>query len=72
MTAALEPEVILPAAAVAETPAIRSRTWRPARQIAVDLGTANTLVLVKGEGVVLDEPSVAAMDLATGRILSVG
>jgi rod shape-determining protein MreB len=38
----------------------------------VDLGTANTLVLVKGEGVVLDEPSVAAVDAATGRILGVG
>jgi rod shape-determining protein MreB len=38
----------------------------------VDLGTANTLVLVRGEGVVLDEPSVAAMDVTTSRILAVG
>ena len=30
------------------------------RDIAVDLGTANTLVYVRGEGVVLDEPSVVA------------
>jgi rod shape-determining protein MreB len=73
VAAALEPEVILPAVPVAEPPtATRTRTWRPARQIAVDLGTANTLVLVRGEGVVLNEPSVAAMDLATGRILGVG
>ena len=38
----------------------------------MDLGTANTLVLVKGEGVVLNEPSVAAVDQATGNILGIG
>jgi rod shape-determining protein MreB len=48
------------------------RTWRPASEIAVDLGTANTLVLVKGEGVVLNEPSVAAVDQATGEIMAIG
>ncbi|HEU4698690.1 MAG TPA: rod shape-determining protein [Gemmatimonadales bacterium] len=47
-------------------------SWRPASEIAVDLGTANTLVLVKGEGVVLDEPSVAAVDQTTGRVKSIG
>jgi len=72
VTAALEPEVASPDRPARETPAIKARTWRPARQIAVDLGTANTLVLVKGEGVVLNEPSVAAMDQATGRMLGVG
>jgi rod shape-determining protein MreB len=46
--------------------------WRPATEIAVDLGTANTLVLVKGEGVVLNEPSVAAVDQATGNIMGIG
>jgi rod shape-determining protein MreB len=50
----------------------RKRTWRPASEIAVDLGTANTLVLVKGEGVVLNEPSVAAVDQATGEIMGIG
>ncbi|HET8650636.1 MAG TPA: rod shape-determining protein [Gemmatimonadales bacterium] len=40
--------------------------------MAVDLGTANTLVLVKGQGVVLNEPSVAAVDQATGVIKGVG
>ncbi len=50
----------------------RRRTWRPASELAVDLGTANTLVLVKGEGVVLNEPSVAAVDQATGNILGIG
>src|SRR4029077_20563272 len=50
----------------------KKRTWRPASEIAVDLGTANTLVLVKGEGVVLNEPSVAAVDQATGNIMGIG
>ncbi len=40
--------------------------------LAVDLGTANTLVSVVGEGLVLDEPSVVAVDQRTGRILSGG
>ncbi len=40
--------------------------------LAIDLGTANTLVSVVGEGLVLDEPSVVAIDEATGRILSGG
>jgi len=40
--------------------------------LAIDLGTANTLVYVKGKGVVIDEPSVVAMDKNTGRILAVG
>jgi rod shape-determining protein MreB len=56
---------------VPQRPQLR-KTWRPARQIAVDLGTANTLILVKGEGVVLDEPSVVAVDAETGAILGVG
>ena len=48
------------------------RILYPATEIAVDLGTANTLVLVKGEGVVLDEPSVAAVDAATGVVKCIG
>jgi actin-like ATPase involved in cell morphogenesis len=47
----------------------KRKLWRPASELAVDLGTANTLVLVKGEGVVLNEPSVAAVDQATGYIV---
>ncbi len=39
----------------------------PANEIAVDLGTANTLVYVKGEGIVLNEPSVVAIDRNTGE-----
>jgi len=40
--------------------------------IAIDLGTANTLVCVKGKGIVLDEPSVVAVEKATNKILAVG
>ena len=36
----------------------------------VDLGTANTLVYVRGKGVVLREPSVVAMDQASRRVLA--
>src|ERR687894_1104170 len=50
----------------------KRKSWRPASELAVDLGTANTLVLVKGEGVVLNEPSVAAVDQATGNIMGIG
>ena len=44
----------------------------PVNDIAVDLGTANTLVYVKGEGIVLNEPSVVAVNKASGRIMGVG
>ncbi|MGA2031688.1 MAG: rod shape-determining protein [Thermoguttaceae bacterium] len=40
--------------------------------LAVDLGTANTLVSVVGEGLVLDEPSVVAVERGTGRVLAGG
>ena len=42
------------------------------RDMAVDLGTANTLVYVRGEGIVLDEPSVVAINTHDGRPLAVG
>src|SRR6188508_1794045 len=42
------------------------------RDMAVDLGTANTLVYVRGRGVMLNEPSVVAMNAQTGEILAVG
>jgi rod shape-determining protein MreB and related proteins len=41
-------------------------------QLAVDLGTANTVVVRRGEGVVLFEPSVVAIDELTGRVQAVG
>ena len=43
-----------------------------ARDFAVDLGTANTLVYVRGEGIVLDEPSVVAVNSLDGNLLAVG
>jgi rod shape-determining protein MreB and related proteins len=42
------------------------------RDIAIDLGTANTLVFVRGEGIVVSEPSVVAVDTSTGAIHAVG
>jgi rod shape-determining protein MreB len=42
------------------------------RDMAVDLGTANTLVYVRGKGIVLNEPSVVAINTNTGGILAVG
>ncbi|CAK1236042.1 Cell shape-determining ATPase MreB [Fructobacillus cardui] len=43
-----------------------------ARDIGIDLGTANVLIYVEGEGVVLNEPSVVAVDDKTDRVLAVG
>ena len=42
------------------------------RDMAIDLGTANTLVYVRGRGVVLDEPSVVAINVNDNRPLAVG
>ncbi|HUV16890.1 MAG TPA: rod shape-determining protein [Ilumatobacteraceae bacterium] len=42
------------------------------RDLAIDLGTANTLVYVRGHGVVLDEPSVVAINANDGRPVAVG
>ncbi|WP_404446019.1 rod shape-determining protein [Sutcliffiella horikoshii] len=43
-----------------------------ARDIGIDLGTANVLIHVKGKGIVLNEPSVVALDTNTGKVLAVG
>ncbi len=42
------------------------------RDMAIDLGTANTLVYVRGEGIVLNEPSVVAINTRNGEVLAVG
>lgn len=42
------------------------------RDMAVDLGTANTLIYVRGRGIVLNEPSVVAINNSTGKIVAVG
>jgi len=44
----------------------------PVNDIAVDLGTANTLVYVKGEGIVLNEPSVVAVERSGRSIMGIG
>ena len=46
--------------------------FRTTSSIGVDLGTANTLMYVSGKGIVLDEPSVVALDLERGVPLEVG
>ncbi|WP_078556079.1 rod shape-determining protein [Bacillus alkalicellulosilyticus] len=42
------------------------------RDIGIDLGTANVLIFVKGHGIVLDEPSVVALEASSQRVLAVG
>jgi rod shape-determining protein MreB len=43
-----------------------------ARDLAIDLGTANTLVYARGEGIVLNEPSVIALNSRTNEVLAMG
>jgi rod shape-determining protein MreB len=57
----------------------RGRRWRPvlpgrgsAGDVAIDLGTANTVVYVRGSGIVLSEPSVVAIDESVGEVYAVG
>ncbi len=42
------------------------------KDVAIDLGTTNSLVYVKGQGIVVSEPSVVAINKKTGQILSIG
>ncbi|HKC90106.1 MAG TPA: rod shape-determining protein, partial [Candidatus Limnocylindria bacterium] len=42
------------------------------RDVGIDLGTANTLVHVRGRGIVISEPSVVAKDARTGAVLAIG
>jgi rod shape-determining protein MreB len=44
----------------------------PSRDLGIDLGTANTLVYVRGRGVVISEPSVIAIDAKSRRVLAIG
>ena len=43
-----------------------------AKDIGIDLGTANVLIYIKGQGIVLNEPSVVAIDSETKKALAVG
>lgn len=45
---------------------------RFSKDIGIDLGTANTLVYVRGEGIVINEPSVVAVNQKTGQVLAIG
>ncbi|MGH7564907.1 MAG: rod shape-determining protein [Gemmatimonadota bacterium] len=51
---------------------LRSNGSLLASEVSVDLGTANTLIYVKGRGIVLNEPSVVALDSDSREILAVG
>jgi rod shape-determining protein MreB and related proteins len=51
---------------------VRFRGDGSSRQLAIDLGTANTVVFRRGEGIVLFEPSVVAVDELSGEVLAVG
>ena len=50
----------------------RSNPLALGRDIAIDLGTANTLIYVRGQGIVLNEPSVVALDVSDGKPVAVG
>ena len=43
-----------------------------AKDIGIDLGTANVLIYIKGEGIVLNEPSIVALETETRKVLAVG
>ena len=42
------------------------------KDIGIDLGTANTLVYVRGRGIVINEPSIIALNKKTGQIVAIG
>lgn len=56
----------------------RLRRWKDrilgmfSNDIGIDLGTANTLVYVKGRGIVINEPSIVALNTKTGQVVAVG
>ena len=43
-----------------------------ASEVGIDLGTANVLIYIQGKGIVLNEPSVVALNKDTGEVLAVG
>ena len=52
--------------------ALKFGSLLPASEIAVDLGTSNTLIYVRGEGIVLNEPSVVAVEKGSGKVKGIG
>jgi rod shape-determining protein MreB and related proteins len=53
-------------------PSMKFGSLFPASEIAVDLGTSNTLIYVRGEGIVLNEPSVVAVEKGSGKVRGIG
>ena len=53
-------------------PSLKFGSLLPASEIAVDLGTSNTLIYVRGEGIVLNEPSVVAVEKGSGKVKGIG
>ena len=51
---------------------IQNATSSSSYDMAIDLGTANTLVAITGQGIVINEPSVVALERSTHRVLAVG
>ena len=52
---------------------LKEKLWnRLSNEIGIDLGTANTLVYVRGKGIVVNEPSVVAVNEKTGQVVAVG
>jgi len=49
-----------------------SKFWQRSGDLGIDLGTANTLIAMQGQGIVLEEPSVVAVDRVRGAICAVG
>jgi rod shape-determining protein MreB and related proteins len=65
-------ELSVPGISNLETPSWSLARLFGSNDLAMDLGTANTLIYVKNRGIVLNEPSIVAVDEATGRALAVG
>ena len=72
LSASAPPETPVPSSGGRVLNLFKLGSFLPANEIAVDLGTANTLIYVKGEGIVLNEPSVVAIEKSTGRIKGIG
>jgi len=53
-------------------PLIESVVTKFSSDIGIDLGTANTLVFVKGTGIIINEPSVVALNQKTGQVVAIG
>src|SRR3989304_1016597 len=50
------------------------KNWKRyfSHDVGIDLGTANTLVYMRGRGIVINEPSVVAVNLKTGQVVAIG